>query len=242
MAEPIQETQGARQGLGGPDGAPPPQGFYTAYEMELSRRVSELAVGQKNFVLKSDLSAMATTIVAEIKAEFKTELKTELNAVKTEFKTEINAVKTEINAVKTELKTELKTEINAVKTEFKTELNVVETKLLAEISGVKERLNSVDKCFDNVYKCFDNVDKRFDSADKRNSQTALFTTLIGAALFILLGFVLNIHGNLSELTGMLRPAQETRAQVAAPQAFPTPGVTPALPNAVATPAQTPSAP
>jgi hypothetical protein len=135
MEEPIQETQGAWQGLGGPNGAPPPQGFYTTYEMELSRRVSELAVGQKNFVLKSDLSAMATTIVAEIKAE--------LNAVKTEIKTEFDAVKTK--------------------------LNTVEIKLLAEISGVKEKLNS---------------------ADKRNNQTAVLTTLIAAALFILFGFII----------------------------------------------------
>jgi hypothetical protein len=120
---------------------------------------------------------------------------------------------------------EIKTEF---KTELKTELNTVETKLLAEIGIVKERLNSVDK--------------RFDSADKRNNQTAVFTTLIAAALFILFGFVLNIHGKLSELTTMVRFTQETRVQVSAPQAFPTPGVLAALPNAAATPAQTPSAP
>jgi hypothetical protein len=212
MVEPIQETQGARQGLGGPDGAPPPQGFYTAYEMELSRRVSELAVGQKNFVLKSDLSAMATTIVAEIKAEFKTEL----NAVKTELKTEINAVKAG--------------------------LNTFETKLLTGIGVGKERLNSVDKRFDSIDKRFDSINKRFDSIDKRNSQIATLNTLIAATLFILLGLVWNMHGKLSELTAMVRLAQETRVQVAAPQAFPAPGVPAVLPNAAATPAQTPSAP
>jgi hypothetical protein len=242
MTEPIQEIQ--RQNLGD---SPPPQGYYTAYELELSRRVSNvekemalIVVGQEKFATKSDLEAMAKTIVSEIKTELneikvelRTEFKTELNAVKTELKADINVVKADINVVKTELNA-VKTELNAVKTELKADINVVK----ADINSVKTEVNAVKTELKADIKSVKNELKAdINSVDKRTYFLLTFIVLIFTALIGICGYILAIRGDISDLA--VRFEQETKGQISAPQTIP---AAPAVPNAAAVPMETPSPP
>ncbi|MDR2613201.1 MAG: hypothetical protein LBG06_10415 [Deltaproteobacteria bacterium] len=160
------QDQDIREGQQGP-GTPPPLGFYTAFEMELSRRVSEnekamalLAAGQERFATRGDVEAIVKAAVAELTERIR-DTKAEIADTKAELTERIADTKAELTERIADTKAELTGRIADTKAEIadtKAELagRIADTKdsLRAEIGSVEKRLSQLTAVFGIVSAVF----------------------------------------------------------------------------------------